>query len=94
MAISGEVRPLRADEVMHFPAGDSTCLHHLDKGEYYILNAVAAFIWGQCDGLLTIDDIVAKVVSAFEVDTSVAQTDAIEWVESMLSSGCLRLAGG
>ncbi len=93
MVVSTTTKPVRPDEVMNFPAGESVCLHHPDTGSYYTLNAVAAFVWDLCDGALTVEQIADKLTQAFKVDKATALTDLQEWLAFMHSEQCITLTG-
>ncbi|MGH9042120.1 MAG: PqqD family protein [Acidimicrobiia bacterium] len=81
--------PLRADEVIHFPSGEFLCLHHLETGEYYLLDEVAALIWELCDGVLDVDGIAGEVTRSFDVDDGTALTDALELLRDLEAEDCL-----
>lgn len=93
MAVALNLKPVRPDVVMHFPAGESVCLHHLDNGTYFKLNNVSAYIWEQCDGTLTVDEIADRVALAFQVDKSATLDDVIEFFENMKQNQCIAFAG-
>jgi hypothetical protein len=42
------------------------------------LNPTACFIWACCDGSLRVDDIVARLASAYDVDLMTGQKDVSE----------------
>jgi hypothetical protein len=81
--------PLRADDVIHFPSGEFLCLHHLDTGEYYLLDEVAARIWELCDGVLDVHGIAGEVVHDFEVDHATALADALGLLNDLEVEDCL-----
>ena len=49
----------------------------------FVLNAVGEHIWGLLDGHLTVAEVCAKVVEAFEVDEATAQRDVMEFLADL-----------
>jgi hypothetical protein len=86
--------PMRADDVIHFPSGEFLCLHHLETGEYYLLDEVAARIWELCDGVLDAGRISGEVVSHYEVDHATALADALSLLNELEAEECLGAATG
>jgi hypothetical protein len=81
--------PLRSDDVVHFPAGEQTCLHHLDSGEYYMLNEAAAFVWDRCGGERSVAEIATDLATQYEVEADVALADTLEVVQELTEQECL-----
>ena len=89
MPVQTEQRPMRVDEVVHFASGDQLALHHLDTDVYYLLNEVGAFLWEHCDGELTVDELVAEVADAFDVDDRTVGHDVRSWLAEMTEEDCI-----
>ena len=48
-----------------------------DVNEFYTLNNVGSYIWGQIDGQHTVEEIVTAVVNEFEVGPRQAKSDCL-----------------
>ena len=55
----------------------------------FSLNRVAAFVWEALDGARTGDDVVRRIVEAFEVEPERAAADHLELVETLLEIGAV-----
>lgn len=84
-----EFQPVRSDDVVHFPAGHQICLHHLDSGEYFMLNGTGGFIWDHCSGELSVAGIATGMSESFEVDYHTALADTLEVVQTLVEQDCL-----
>jgi len=82
-------RPTRADDVIFFPAGEDLCLHHIETGEYYLLNSVAEEIWNRCNGELTVDEIAAQIAVEYDVPPDEVNQDAGQLVAYLEAEECL-----
>ncbi len=83
--------PVRSDDVVHFPSGDQTFLHHLSSGEYFALNAVGSEVWDLCDGQLDIAGIAERLTHAFVVERDEVLPDVLELVASMYTEDCVEI---
>lgn len=94
MQVTPDLRPVRADEVLHFPSGDTICLHHLDLGTYYILNEVGRLIWEMADGVLSLEQIADRLCAEFEIDKETALADCLTFVQELQEAECITFAEG
>ena len=91
MAIDPAARPVRSDDTVHFPSGRSLCIHHLVSGAYFTLNDVGSLIWDQCDGVLSVKEIVTVVTQRFEVEEDVALADTLSLLDELEAEECVVL---
>jgi Coenzyme PQQ synthesis protein D (PqqD) len=68
--------------------GETVILNRKD-GRLHQLNPTASFIWGCCDGNSNIAEIMDRLVSAYEVDSSTARKDVEEVVSKLQNSNLL-----
>jgi hypothetical protein len=58
--------------------------------EFFVLDAVADFIWQRLDGATTIDDLVRQLVVEFDVDGDTARSDLLTFVAELEEAGLVR----
>lgn len=59
----------------------------------FTVNEVGAVVWRAVEARSSVRDIVAAVVSGFEIDRESAQRDVIEFLELLARRGLVRTAG-
>lgn len=74
-----------ATEVIIVPVRKST----KEVDNIYATNDTGARIWELMDGTRSLEQIIAKIVEEYEVDESIAQQDAIEFVTKLLTIDAL-----
>lgn len=67
----------RLDLLCRIIEGEAVILNR-DVGLLYRLNPTASFIWQCCDGSSCVDDIVARLASAYDVEATTCQKDVSE----------------
>lgn len=67
----------RSDLLCRIIEGEAVILNR-EAGVLHRLNPTASFIWDCCDGNLRVDDIVARLASAYDVDLMTGQKDVSE----------------
>ena len=60
----------------------------------YALNEVGSLIWELIDGKNSINQIVEAVCDAYEVTSEAAKKDISDFVNTLETSGLIRLSGG
>lgn len=58
-------------------------------GTAHHLNETAGLIWAQCDGLHTVDDLVAELLIHYDIDQSQAKQDILQILTSLTELGLL-----
>lgn len=70
-------------------AGESflipVCGTPVEMENVFVLNPLADFIWRRLDGTSTVGEIVSGIVEEYDVDPARAETDARDFVESLVS---------
>jgi len=67
----------RSDLLCRIIEGETVILNR-KTGMLHRLNPTASFIWECCDGTLGVDDIIARLASAYDVDLMTGQKDVSE----------------
>jgi hypothetical protein len=55
-------------------------------------NEVGALIWSLCNGQSTLDSIIQRVVTEFDVDQATSQNDVLEFIRSLEESQMIEWA--
>ncbi|KAF0191063.1 MAG: hypothetical protein FD165_2138 [Gammaproteobacteria bacterium] len=62
---------------------DETILVGTDGMQVHQLNRTASFVWGKCDGVYSVDDIVEFVIHEFEVEPEVARNEVVSLIAQL-----------
>ena len=62
-----------------------------DKGKIHQLNLSAEFVWGQCDGMNSIEEIVIKTLEKFDIDEDQLKKDVDNILESLIELNLIEL---
>lgn len=60
-----------------------------DMQRIFTLNPVADFIWKNCDGIKSIEDICDGILENFEIDREQADADIREFIGELLKEGLI-----
>src|SRR5215472_11514609 len=58
----------------------------------FTLNELATFIWESADGQTSLDEIVDRIFSQYDIDRETALRDATELAEKLVSNGIVQLS--
>jgi hypothetical protein len=61
-----------------------------DIGSIYTMNPVAAYIWESLDGKSAVDEIRDKIVEEWDVTSSAAENDLVEFLNQLLGIGAIK----
>jgi Coenzyme PQQ synthesis protein D (PqqD) len=61
------------------------------KGSIHQLNQTASFVWEQCDGESSLEEIATRMTEAFEVDFSTAMSDVRKVIQQLHDIGLLEV---
>jgi len=81
--ISVETRPRRAESVLAQRSADSLVLLSPESGQYYTLDEVGARVWELCDGVRSVDDVVASVHAEYDAPLDMIRSDVLELLEEL-----------
>lgn len=70
----------RSDLNVRMIDGEAVVLDR-NGGRVHQLNQTASFIWNQCNGQVTIEDIAGQLAHAYDVDVEVATKDIRDAIE-------------
>ena len=76
-------RVRRQEGVITQEARGQTMLLRLDDGGYYAIDEVGAAIWGLCDGVRPVGEIVSMLCAEFDAPEATIQADVLEFVEDL-----------
>ena len=60
-----------------------------DQGKIKVLNEVGAAIWNLIDGKRNVQQISAEICNQFDVDLSVIETDAVQFITELSERGII-----
>jgi coenzyme PQQ biosynthesis protein PqqD len=60
-----------------------TILLRVDDGGYYAIDEVGAAIWGLCDGVRSVGEIVVELSREFDASEETIENDVLEFVEDL-----------
>jgi hypothetical protein len=72
-----DATPQRASDLETRPAGSEQLVQNSETGQIHVLNALAGFVLGRCDGATTLDRIVDEIVATIDVDRARAARDVL-----------------
>ncbi|HEU4640820.1 MAG TPA: PqqD family protein [Gemmatimonadaceae bacterium] len=79
--------PLRpAPGVLATSAGEDTVLLHLDRGQYYTLNAVGGRVWALLGEGCTVPEIIRRLAAEYDAPAEVIAADVAALLERMTRS--------
>ena len=85
----GEGRPQRRLDIVFRIIDGETVILNREVGVLHRLNPTASFIWECCDGNSDVNDIVARLAKAYEVDFVTCRKDVNEVVLKLESLNLL-----
>ena len=85
----GEPVPKRRSNLNYRTIDGETLILIREEGRLHQLNPTASFIWDCCDGESNIAEIIDRLVTAYEVDSSTARKDVEEVLFNLRSSNLL-----
>lgn len=82
---------LSKNQIFTTLSGENIILN-FNKGNYYSLNEVGTFIWDQIkEQALTLEQIKASVISAFDVDASTCETDILKVLDELIKEDLIEI---
>lgn len=78
----------RSDNVITFPVLEGKALHNLVDDTFYELDSdISEEIWENLDGLLTVEEIVQKLASKYDVEEEQLEMDVKDFIGQLLENG-------
>jgi hypothetical protein len=90
----GEANPKRRSDLNYRTIDGETLILDRKEGRLHQLNPTASLIWDCCDGKSNIAEIIDRLVTAYEVDSSTARKDVEEALLNLRSSNLLEGSEG
>lgn len=85
------MRPKRASNVTVQDVGEEVLVLNLATNELHHLNVTASWVFGRCDGIATVQSIIADLVASFAVDPSFAEADVMNVLEQLRLRGLIAI---
>lgn len=67
----------------------SAVMMDTDNGKYYNLGEVGSVIWSMLEEPMTVDEILAGLMEAFEIDRETCEKDTLPFLQSLVEKGLL-----
>lgn len=90
MTTISEHTPRRRDDVAVVDRGDHSVLIVVGDDSPHVLNPTARALWDLCDGVTTVEEVVAAMCAVFDVDRATAETDIRSALARFADAGLLR----
>lgn len=87
------IRVQYSPEVVVEDLDDDICLYRPDIDEVVVLNTTAADVWRLADGELTLDQLVHRLASAYQLPTDRLESDVRSVFTDLLDRGYLIAVG-
>ena len=89
--IEGRPQPAALPGITSKDLGEEYLFYDKSGNRVHVLNGTARCIYLLCQGDRTVDEVIAEVVTLYEVDSATARDDARETIESLVRLGLLTL---
>jgi coenzyme PQQ biosynthesis protein PqqD len=88
--------PRKSERIAARAVDGKAVLVVLDARKLHTLNAVGTRVFELCDGTLTIAEIAQRLAQEFDVDPSIAERDALAFLQQLTAEGAVEVlnAGG
>jgi hypothetical protein len=70
--------------------GEEVVMLDMDSGFYFGLNSVASVIWGLMANEINFDSLIDQLMTQFEVERSLCETDTKELLDELLEKNIIR----
>lgn len=79
----------RSTDVVETEVDQKVMLLHVNDWRYFALDTAGSAIWSMLESPMTIDDIVARLMSRFEVDAEQCRTDTLIFLKGLIADGAI-----
>jgi hypothetical protein len=83
------LRYRRRDNLTTQPVDEETLILDLESNNIHQLNPTASFIWNQCDGAASMDQVVKMFAANYGIDVEIAQSDVRRIIEQLSELGLI-----
>ena len=80
---------IRSDSVSAADVQDEIVLLHIDRGEYFGMNAVGQQVWHLLEVPRSVDDLVVEIAAEYDAEESTIRSDITQLVTQLLDKGIL-----
>lgn len=82
----------RSADVFDAPIGERLAMMDLDRGSYFVLDEVAAFIWRRLEAPTAVRDVLAALQDEFDVDPGRCEAEVLPFLRRIEERGLVRRA--
>jgi len=83
--------PAARGRLSHRQIDNEKVVLDLDRGTFFTLTEVAAFVWDRIDGRRTAEQLLNEVIEQYDVAELVARADLQELIEDLVREGLIEL---
>jgi hypothetical protein len=83
-------RYIQNKEIIQSKIGDEVVMMDVESGFYFGLNSVGSVIWSHLSELITLDELLQKLVSQFEIDVDTCRKDTADFLDQLLEKKIIR----
>ena len=91
-AITIETVLVRSDDVVGAAIGDRLAMMDVDRGAYFVLDDVAAFIWERLERATAVGELLTALQQTFDVDRERCAADVLPFLSRIEERGIVRRA--
>ena len=84
--MNSTAHPLRSDEYVWREVNGEVYVLGAQGSVLRVFNGTGSAIWKLCDGTLSVDDIVARVVAEFAAEPDVVRADVREFLDELAAA--------
>ena len=92
-AITLETVLERSEDVVGAPIGERLAMMDVDRGAYFVLDDVAAFIWERLEKPTAVGELLAALEEAFDVTPDRCAADVLPFLGRVEERGLVRRVG-
>ena len=84
--LTAETVVRRGDTHVETEVANQTMMMNIDKGKYYALEGTAKLIWGQLETPTRVDDLIASMVEAYDVEPDQCRSDVMSFLNDLVEN--------
>jgi hypothetical protein len=84
-------RFIQNKKIIQSTIGEEVVMMDMDSGFYFGMNGVGSVIWRHLSKEITLDDLIDKLMSEFNVNKQTCEADTIEFLDNLLEKNIIRV---
>ena len=77
----------RTERHVSAPLGGAVAMMDMEAGKYYVLDDVAAFIWGRLEHPTSVEDLLAELAGRYDVAPERCEADVLPFLRHLHARG-------